>query len=152
MGGTNSGRLPAPATLKALRGSAEADYSGPTAPEGYPKAPEWLNEVGQAEWDRLTPILSEMGIVTLADRNAVAFYCQSYANYVAATEEVNRHGVIVQGHRGVIAKNPAVQVQRDALEQMNRWGGKLGLSPIDRVRLAYTPEERLPDDISFLLS
>lgn len=157
MGGVNSGRLPKPSALKALAGNPGQRelQNEPKPPAGYPDAPEWLDDVALTEWHRLTPILEKMGVVTVADRNAVAAYCQSYSLYVKAVEDISRNGFTVEGHRGVMSKNPAVQVQRDSLDQMGRWGAKLGLSPVDRVRLSVTPDdgEGGPDaDVLQLLS
>jgi P27 family predicted phage terminase small subunit len=142
MGGANSGRFPKSAALKELAGNPGKGsiQNEPKPPIGYPDAPEWLDDIALGEWNRLNPILDKMGVITMADRNAVAAYCQSYSMYVKAVEDVNRNGFTVEGHRGVSSKNPAVQVQRDSLDQMNRWGAKLGLSPVDRVRLSVAPE------------
>jgi P27 family predicted phage terminase small subunit len=157
MGGTNSGRFPKPQSLKEITGNPGKGsiQNEPKPPAGFPDAPEWLDDIALGEWDRLLPILEKMNVVTVADRNAVAAYCQSYSMYVKAVEDINRNGFTVEGHRGVMSKNPAVQVQRDSLDQMNRWGAKLGLSPVDRVRLSVTPtdEEDGPDaDVLRLLS
>jgi P27 family predicted phage terminase small subunit len=143
MGGINSGRFPKPSALKELTGNpGKAPIQNePKPPSGYPDAPEWLDDIAMAEWNRLMPILDKMNVITLADRNAVAAYCQSYSMYVKAVEDISRNGFTVEGHRGVMSKNPAVQVQRDSLDQMNRWGAKLGLSPVDRVRLSVTPDD-----------
>ncbi|AWW40796.1 phage terminase small subunit P27 family [Streptomyces cadmiisoli] len=157
LGGTNSGRFPKPSALKEITGNPGkgAINNEPVPPAGFPDAPEWLDDIALREWERLMPILEKMGVITMADRNAVAAYCQSYSMYVKAVEDVNRNGFTVEGHRGVTSKNPAVQVQRDSLDQMNRWGAKLGLSPVDRVRLSVAPTDDgdAPDaDVLRLLS
>jgi len=126
----------------------------PQAPEGIPDAPEWLSPPALDEWRRLVPILVGMGVLTLADGNALAMYCEAFALYVAAAREVAASGVLVDSYRGGVAKNPAIQVARDAADQCARWGAKLGLSPVDRARLAVAPPDQSSgvDDVYALLS
>ncbi|MGR6997212.1 P27 family phage terminase small subunit [Yinghuangia aomiensis] len=49
-----------------------------------------------------------------------------------------------RAHRGPLVKNPAVQIARDSLDQMDKWGAKLGLSPADRQRLSIEPNRPDP--------
>ncbi|MFF4818091.1 phage terminase small subunit P27 family [Kitasatospora sp. NPDC001309] len=144
MGGTNSGRLPKPASVKLLNGNpggrpigSELSVSG-----GYPTAPDWLDDIALEEWNRLAPILDSMGIITKADRVAVAAYCQAYSLYVAATRDISANGFSAEGRQGSVVKNPALQAQIAAQDQMAKWGAKLGLSPADRARLAVQPEDQ----------
>ncbi|MFE1095896.1 phage terminase small subunit P27 family [Streptomyces smyrnaeus] len=143
MGNTNSGRPRKPAAIKELEGNPgkREIQNEPTPPNGIPNPPEWLEGMALDEWHRLMPILEKMGVVTVADRDAVSAYCVSYETFVKATKELSSSGIVVESYRGGIAKNPALQVQRDALEQMNKWGAKLGLTPADRARLAVAPTD-----------
>jgi P27 family predicted phage terminase small subunit len=122
----------------------------PTAPTDFPTAPDWLDGVALAEWDRLEPVLKSMGIITSADRVAIAAYCQAYSLYVAATRDLNLNGFSAEGRQGSVVKNPALQAQIAAQDQMAKWGAKLGLSPADRARLAVTPAEEAGQDADVL--
>ncbi|MFI6609292.1 phage terminase small subunit P27 family [Streptomyces sp. NPDC050507] len=151
------GRPPKPTAVKRLEGNPGGrplNESEPRPPAGVPDPPEWLSETALEEWRRLVPLLVKMRVLTMADRNALAAYCESYSQFVAATLAVRDGGVLVDSYRGGVAKNPAVQVARDALEQMNRWGAKFGLSPADRARLSVdeAPDEDHDADVLRLLS
>ncbi|MGR6999925.1 phage terminase small subunit P27 family [Yinghuangia aomiensis] len=132
MGGGIPGRPPKPTHLKALAGNPgkrELNTNEPTPPAGIPDPPEWLSPMALAEWERLMPILVDMGVMTLADGNALAFYAESYATYVAAVRELAESGPLVESYRGGMAKNPAAQVARDALEQLAKWGPSSACPP-----------------------
>lgn len=81
-------------------------------------------------------------MLTRWDVNLFAAYCEAAARREAAQRELNRDGLTVTGQKGNLVKHPAVQIERDATEQMNRLGGKFGLSPSDRAGLAV--KEKLP--------
>ncbi|WP_160312279.1 phage terminase small subunit P27 family [Streptacidiphilus albus] len=141
-GNANSGRPKTPAAIKELMGNPgkrEIPVE-PKAPDGIPSAPHWLNDGALKQWNRITPILSGMGILTLADRDCLTAYCVSYDQFVTATRSINETGIVVDSYRGGVAKNPALMVQSQALAEMNRWGAALGLSPVARARLAVAPE------------
>jgi P27 family predicted phage terminase small subunit len=91
-----------------------------------------------------------MGIITSADRVAIAAYCQAYSLYVAATKDLNHNGFSAEGRQGSVVKNPALQAQIAAQDQMAKWGSKLGLSPADRARLAVQPPEGAGQDADVL--
>ncbi|MFE4355118.1 phage terminase small subunit P27 family [Kitasatospora sp. NPDC056800] len=126
----------------------------PVASGDFPSPPDWLDDIALAEWNRLAPILDGMGIITPADRVAIAAYCQAYSLYVNATRDLSANGFSAEGRQGSVVKNPALQAQIAAQDQMAKWGGKLGLTPADRARLAVAPgDDAGPDaDVLRLLS
>ncbi|MCA1707905.1 MAG: P27 family phage terminase small subunit, partial [Actinobacteria bacterium] len=68
-------------------------------------------------------------------------YCVSWATYEAAAQDIAERGVIVPGRssadeaRGVLVKNPSVQVARDASASLLRWCRELGFTPDARGRI-----------------
>ncbi len=50
-------------------------------PPGIPDKPEFLSECGAKEWDRITPIMLDMGTLTKLDSAALATYCELYAEF-----------------------------------------------------------------------
>jgi P27 family predicted phage terminase small subunit len=136
------GRPPKPASIKELSGNPgqRAIQNEPKPVAGIPPAPKWLKGDALKQWKKVMPILDGMGVITMADEDAVAAYCVAYAQFVKATEDIEANGIVVDSYRGGVARNPAIQVQTGALDQMNKWGSKLGLSPVDRARLSVTPE------------
>jgi P27 family predicted phage terminase small subunit len=98
-------------------------------------------------------MLAGMGVLTLADGDAVTAYCVANGQFVMATEEVNRSGLVTESYRGGLARNPALLIQSQALNEMARWGSALGLSPVARMRLVVEPNQEGPGaDILQLLT
>ena len=81
------GRKPKPTTLKLLAGNpGHRPLNGQEAvePAELPDCPEHLDKDAQAEWQRISPILSEMNLLSSADRAALAAYCVCYGRWVSA--------------------------------------------------------------------
>ncbi|WP_149030288.1 phage terminase small subunit P27 family [Kitasatospora sp. MBT66] len=125
-------------------------FEAPVVSGDFPSPPDWLDDMALGEWNRLAPILDGMGIITGADRVAIAAYCQAYSLYVNATRDLSANGFSAEGRQGSIVKNPALQAQIAAQDQMAKWGAKLGLSPSDRARLAVTPDDDSGPDADVL--
>ena len=81
-----------------------------------------------------------MGVLTLADGDMLAGYCQMWARWRIAEEFLNEHGDVVTTHdeKGrVIGHTQArqVQVARHLLELLHRYRQDLGLTPSARTRI-----------------
>ncbi len=50
-----------------------------TSLSALPRCPPHLDAIAHKEWRRLATPMYEAGILTLADRAALAAYCQAYA-------------------------------------------------------------------------
>ncbi len=88
------------------------------------------------------------GLLTPVDRQVMTTACETWARWVAATQQVTKLGVLVAGDRGLV-KNPAVQIARDAEATLARCWAELGLSPAARGRLSMPRPEH--DDLESLL-
>ncbi|QVJ00338.1 phage terminase small subunit P27 family [Nocardiopsis eucommiae] len=86
-------------------------------------------------WNQLAPDMEKTGVLTPWDVDALAVFCDAVINHRRASEEVNKHGLLVQGAKGNLVRNPAVQVARDYADLMVRFGSRFGLSPSDRAGL-----------------
>ena len=80
------GRKPKPTAVRRRDGNPGKrgfNHAEPVPPEGLPDCPEHLSEAAREEWHRLAGPLHAMGVVTLADRGALAAYCQAWGRWVA---------------------------------------------------------------------
>ncbi|SDO29469.1 phage terminase, small subunit, putative, P27 family [Halomonas shengliensis] len=142
MAGTSkSGRKPKPTHLKAVQGNAGKRKVNEDEPQGEelteaPAPPEWMDPIGQAAWRELAPWLVKVKILTGSDLHVLETYCEAYATWRAAVEEVARTGLTVETAMGGISKNPALTAKNEAHRQMTVSGSALGLTPADRARLA----------------
>jgi P27 family predicted phage terminase small subunit len=77
------GRKKTPAKLKLLSGNPghRPIQNEPAPATDIPKMPTFLNDEAKTEWQRICPLLEELGIVSQIDRAALAAYCQAYARW-----------------------------------------------------------------------
>ncbi len=151
------GRKPTPTVLKLVAGQTRKDRLNDDEPqpgEGIPTCPSTDDEV-RAVWDYTIDQLSRMRVVTMADRDLLATYCEAVVQHRRATEVISQRGIIVEGSHGGWVSNPAVKVQREAATQIRAFGTEFGLTPSSRTRIkvgAQKPSEAPEKGASRLLS
>jgi P27 family predicted phage terminase small subunit len=137
------GRKPKPTILKVLDGNPGRRPLNDREPEsapGTPVRPDWLDAEAQAEWDRVTGELTDMGLLTLADRAALAAYCTAWSRWVEAEAMVKKFGMIVKSpERGFPMKSPYLSIADQALETMRKLMIEFGLTPSSRSRIRVPP-------------
>lgn len=133
------GRKPTPTVLKIREGNPgkrAINDSEPVAPQETPSCPDFLDEVAREEWARISEILSEMGLLSTADRAALAAYCTVYSRWVHAEEQVKKYGTIVKSpEKGFPMKSPYLTVADQAMETMRKFLVEFGLTPSSRSRI-----------------
>lgn len=132
------GPPPKPTALRELEGR-NTKPSERRKPEPKPESPLYppgdLSGEALAEWGRMVPELSRLGLATGVDRAALIAYCEAYGTFDEARRVVREKGVLTRGRDGGHVKNPAFQIMRDAADMMLKYGGRFGFTPADRVRL-----------------
>jgi len=141
------GRKPKPTSIRLLEGNPgrrPLNDREPNAPDGIPDCPDYLDDVAKAEWFRTASVLSEMGLLSRADRTALAAYCVAYARWVEAEAQVKRYGTIVKSpEKGFPMKSPYLTVADQAMETMRKLMVEFGLTPSSRSRIR-TPDRDGP--------
>jgi len=139
---------PIPARIKMLRGNPGKQIIPPEveAPRvtDLPNAPDWLGEVGQAEWYRVAELLIEMRILSRVDFEPLAGYChavevrrelvEALKKAVADGELVIEEGKTHGGGTRVLA-NPLIAQEREASRQVLRHAIEFGFTPAARARI-----------------
>lgn len=143
MAGTSkSGRKPKPSHLKSIQGNPGKRAVNHDEPQGselstLPPAPDWLCPIGAAAWQQLGHWLIESKILTASDLHVFETYCDAYATWRAAVDDIARNGITIESpNTGEMKKNPALTAKNEAHRQMTVAGSALGLNPADRSRLA----------------
>ena len=77
-----------------------------------------------------------MGVVTLADRAALAAYCQCYGRWVEAEERLQTTPMLLKTATGYVQQSPWLSIANKQLELMGRYMTELGLTPASRSRIA----------------
>lgn len=134
-----------PTAIKDVRGTRRADReprNEPKPPAGAPECPRYLGPVARAAWKHWQPILSEMGVLTVADRSILELTCQAYAQYRQGSKIIETDGPVVtfetEKGKGVRA-NPAVSFTADAWRRTIVGLRELGLTPAARARVEADP-------------
>jgi P27 family predicted phage terminase small subunit len=137
-----------PTRLKVLRGNPSKRSLGsepePEVPIHVPDAPEYLDEGAQREWHRIAPQLHAIGLLTVADLDALACYVTALSRWITAEQTLQAqalldpatHGLTVRGSTGSPVQNPIVKVAERAARDVIRYAGEFGLTPAARARLA----------------
>jgi P27 family predicted phage terminase small subunit len=134
--------------LKVLEGAqpCRINHDEPQPPKGFGDVPDHLDEVGRLAWLRITTRLDEMGVLTLADGEAVALYASIYSRWIGATKALAEDGMTItnstetETNKGTTTKlvtkmHPMVQVATQCQQQMTRLLTQFGMTPIARSSL-----------------
>ncbi len=103
-------------------------------------------------WAELVEVLGQANVLTKADRNAMAIYCEAYAAWRKAKEAVAKDGeVLTPADGGRTYRNPWCVVQHEAETRMVTVGAMLGLDPSSRakMRIAVVDQKTGPDKSRF---
>lgn len=153
MGKRGPAKTPTP--VLQLRGSWRADTRDgePQGPEGTPECPARLLDEARQIWDEIVPILDNMGVLTLADGNALTRYCSMFVRWWKAEEFLQKNGdsyPIYQTTKGgelVYDKNgrkilrymqqwPQVSIAKSLNASLLRLEQEFGLTPAARAGLS----------------
>lgn len=151
------GRIPKPSKLRAAQGNAGHRPLNKREPEpdaGVPDMPKWLSKAARKVWKETVPILLKMKVLTRADGEALASYCEACATLQKAQQEIELNGIVITFYEtddaGKILKddagklrlipiscktNPAVTIADKAMKMKRALGSDFGLAPASRARL-----------------
>ena len=148
------GRKPKPTALKLLEGNPGNRPLNTAEPRstGVPDCPDWLEDEAKAEWERMSAVLENMGMLTDMDMVAFAGYCQAYARWREAEEFLSQHGSIVRTPNGYLQQVPQVSIAQTNLKIVLKFCEQFGLTPSSRSRIvADKSVEETTDEMEKLL-
>jgi len=170
------GPQPLPANVHLLRGNPSkktvADLTDGFQPEvEIPNCPRHLLPEARKEWSRITPELERYGLVSKLDRTALALYCQAYARWVWAEQQMARDqalaaqrradaeakgevylggdGLTVMTPSGHMTYSPHWVIGNKAQQQVKDFLAQFGMSPSSRSAVAPSSvrqRDLFPDD------
>lgn len=109
------------------------------------RAPSWLSKEAKKIWRRAVKALSPLELLTNADVDQLALFCDAAARYAECSQILSEEGVIIEGPRGPM-KHPAVSAQAQYASIVARLGGKFGLDPSGRASIAIPKGDDKPKD------
>ena len=139
------GRPPKPTALKKLGGNAgkrAINKSEPRPAHKRPSCPKHLTGEAKKEWNRTSKQLFELGLLTELDRAALAAYCQAWAQWVQAQEEMRKptFKMIEVTESGYPVASPWLNVAAQAMKQMKTFLTEFGMTPSSRSRVTVVTE------------
>lgn len=145
------GRPRKPTALKILEGAqpCRINRDEPTPPAGIGPPPDFLDESGRAAWARIAGQLDEAGLLTIADRDAVALYCSTWSRWARAVEAIEEEGLVVGGQFGM-KPNPYVAIADSCAKQLTRLMTQFGMTPSSRSSLKVAGKAEEDPLLAFL--
>jgi len=145
-----------PSHLKLITGNPgkrPLNKNEPKPAAGIPPVPAHLSDEAKAEWTRIATDLNAIGLLTQVDRAALAAYCQAWADWVEAEEQLRRFGKVVkspvktvtrrsggaevtEASGGYPMQSPFLPIRNRALEIMHKFLTEFGMTPASRSRIS----------------
>ncbi len=142
------GRKPTPKPILKLRGSRVRGphKSGIEAPAGIPEPPNYLCEIGRAEWQRIVPMLEASKVMSMRHQHTLAAYCDALADMVKAEAELKQHGATFMDDKGRVMNHPAWYRKKDARQHKLRFAEQFGLTASALARVSAVEQAASNDD------
>jgi P27 family predicted phage terminase small subunit len=115
-----------------------------------PDCPDWLDAVAKAEWARVVPLLTIMGLVGKIDRTALAAYCQSYSRWVEAEKALSKEGTTIAMESGYSQVTPNITIAHKYLDKVKSFCAEFGMTPSARARMSI-PGKKEDDEFDTFL-
>ncbi len=144
------GRKPLPTNLKLLKGTAQPcrmNKNEPKPKSDKVKMPTFLSPAAKKCWRRVSKTLSEAGLLTNLDVDALATYCEAFARWVDANEKVEKMGGVIKSPNGYPIINPYLSISNKAQEQMKTMITEFGMTPSSRTKIDVKVEEEIEDPV-----
>jgi len=161
MAGGRRGPAPKPTAIRLVRGNpGKHQITGrePRPKAGVPRAPEWLPDDARPIWRRLSDQLKDMGVLTLAESDAMAGYCTTFLQWRRASEFLDKHGMTYPlrdggGRVKCLVAFPEVAIARNALLLLKAYQQEFGMTPAARTRIqlerADAPQDEATEIIGY---
>lgn len=134
-----SGRKPIPTNLKIVKGTAQPCRILKDEPK--PKAdavrmPAGLSDDAKKQWKIAAKHLTAAGLLTNLDTFALAMYCEVFARWTYANDQIKKFGPIVKAPSGYPVQSPFLQIANKSFDQMTKMLVEFGMTPSSRSRVA----------------
>lgn len=144
------GPKPQPTKFKILRGNPgkqALNADEPQPPTDGVVMPPHLGEIAARRWGELMPMLQATRVMTRADIEALARYCDTYEWWLAVRAKLKAEGDTYPilndgGEVKYIAQRPEVSIAHKLSQQLRQLESDFGLSPAARVSLKVEPDAK----------
>lgn len=147
------GPRPTPTAIKLARGTVRAKAKPePQPPIDGVAMPLHLGKVAAGKWAELLPLLQGVKVMTRADVEALARYCDTYEWWLATRAKLRKDGDTYPilndgGEVKYIAQRPEVSIAHKLSQQLRQLEQDFGLNPSARTSLnVETTQQETSDD------
>lgn len=158
----SAGRKPKPTHLRILEGNPgkrALPRAEPKPKTAAPACPRFLTGEARKEWRRMVALLLPLGLLTQVDRAALAAYCQCWARWVYAEEQLAilrdlPRPPLAEGEpalpppgwtfttdKGYEGITPWLSIANAALKEMRAFLAEFGMTPSSRSRVTASKPE-----------
>lgn len=109
-----------------------------------------IDETARKEYKRLVKLLQEIDIIGDIDVNNIAMYCNAFAKYCDATEQLGEQGITIVNADGVTMENPLVNTQRKYAEECRKFAVTCGLTLDSRLKAGQAKVDKANREIEDL--
>jgi len=118
--------------------------------------PKHLGKVAASKWRQLLPLLDGIRLMTDADIEALARYCDTYEWWLATRAKLKAEGDTYPilndgGEVKYIAKRPEVSIAHKLATQLRQLEQDFGLNPSARASLKVEPEKPHDEEAADIL-
>ena len=150
------GRKPLPSYLRLVTGNRSRrpiNRQEPKPQPALPSVPPHLSDEAKVEWGRVANELHDLGLITRIDRASLAAYCQAYADWAEAEENLRKYGKVVKSPTRTVTRrarngaevtettggypmqSPFLAIRNKALELMHKFAVEFGMTASSRSRV-----------------
>lgn len=133
---------PEPTAVKKLKGNPGRRPLNDQEPQpkvGEPPMPSGMSRYAKQAWKRIVPVLLNMGVLTVADGDALHLYCEAWAQWKTAMIKLKEEGMTyeAEGAKGqkLTKISPWVYERDNAYKFMKSMLAEFGCTPSSRSRL-----------------
>ena len=139
------GRKPKPTVLKVISGNPGKRPLPKHEPQPKPDCPEPPDNLSPAaleEWDRVVPLLYQLGLLSGLDRAALVAYCVAWGRWMDAEDALLKSGAVVMSPNGFPVPSPFLAVANRAMKQIKEFLAEFGMSPSSRTRVTVSGSQK----------
>ena len=115
--------------------------------------PEWIkkNKIAKEEWERVAPILFNLGLLKINDTAALEAYCKCWSRYKEAEQQIDQaNSTIIKTPSGYVQQLPQVSIAHRYLKLAKDFMTEFGMTPSSRGRMQL-PGDSSDDEMEELL-
>lgn len=138
------GRQKKPTNLRLLQGNpgrVKINKKEPQPEIKIPESPMRLEGYAKEEWERITPILERLGLLSDMDASELCFYCQCFGRAKEAEEKIRNSGFLIKTTNGNVIQNPLIGIANRAMQMAHQFLCQFGMTPASRSGVTATKAE-----------